>query len=346
MAKGKKNKPDTDARRNDPERAARTRRLVLHLCLAALFAGAGATAFCLARQYVDREVAAAVGPLIVVVKNRPPWMTDLLVRQIASAAQPPVPQQSTGASHAGGTAAHHAGLAALTDAPPASNGYSSFDRQLLIETKKRLDADPWVLHVRQVRRAFSYSPGDTIEIDCDYRVPGALVKWGGYYWLVDRDGYKLPEQYTPRDVPKVVMSEDQRINIRIIEGVRRPPPEVGLKWPGEDLAAGLDMAAALAYRPYTEQILKINVANFGGRINDKDAHLVLVTRYGSEIRWGRPPADRESFEIPAGQKLEYLQRVYQQFGRVDARQPWIDVRFDSMRIPAQSGGGSRSDARQ
>ena len=58
--------------------------------------------------------------------------------------------------------------------------------------------------MKSVRRAYSQKPGDTIEIDCDYRVPLALVHWKEYYWLVDSEGVKLPEQFTQKQLPQVI----------------------------------------------------------------------------------------------------------------------------------------------
>ena len=72
----------------------------------------------------------------------------------------------------------------------------------------------------------------------------------------------------------------------------RPPAEVGRKWIGEDLTAGIEMLQLLAGKPYAEDLLRVDVSNFGGRVDAKEAHLVLYTRDGSEVRWGRPPAAR------------------------------------------------------
>ena len=108
-----------------------------------------------------------------------------------------------------------------------------------------LKANPWIREVKQVRRAYRDQPGDTLEVDCEYRAPVALVKWQDYFWLVDGDGVKLPEVFSAADVPRILKGQDKQVNIRVIEGVSHAPPETGAKWAGEDLHAGLELVKLL-----------------------------------------------------------------------------------------------------
>src|SRR5687768_16772682 len=126
------------------------------------------------KRYVEREVAFPKAPPAVSLKNRPAWMTDFLAAQIAASVRP-------------------AGL------------HSTFDHQMLVDRVAMLKANPWIRNVRQVRRVYGKRPGDTLEIDCDYRAPIALVRWQKDYWLVDVDGVKLPERFAAADVPKIVI---------------------------------------------------------------------------------------------------------------------------------------------
>jgi hypothetical protein len=264
------------------------------------------------KQHVERDIAFSSDPMIVVIKNRPGWMSDNVLQEIAGVARP-------------------------------KGAHSPFDRQLLVDARKALEADPWISHVNEVRRAYTNRPGDTIELDCEFRVPAAWVRWGQYYWLVDRNACKLPEQYSSAKMPGEVVGEDGRINLRIIDGVRTPPPEAGRKWEGADLAAGLEMASVLFNRAYTEEIVKIDVSNYGGREDRDAAQIALMTRYGTKVLWGRSPSDPDAFiEIRPEQKLASLKDVYDQFGRVDMRQPWIDVRFEGVRYPSPAEPASAS----
>jgi hypothetical protein len=255
------------------------------------------------RRYIEQRVDAPVGPLNVVLLNKPAWMSDFLAQQIAATV-------------------------------PSATG-SAFDRDLLVDATRALVANPWVRDVHQVRRAYGQRPGDTLEVDCEFRAPIALVKWGEYYWLVDGDGVKLPEQFTASHVPRIVIGRDGKLNIRIIEGVRQPPAATGEKWAGQDLAAGLGMVKLLFGKPYAEEIVAVNVSNFAGRKDPREAEIVLRTKFGSEVRWGLPLDAKDFFaEVPVAQKLDDLIAVRQQYGRVDAGQPWIDVRYDKITYPS------------
>ena len=324
---GKKSKPTTPApARGSSAKLASSRpthpvvarwstaRLVLrHGLIAVLLGGTLALAFWFARKDVALRLAFPHEPPDVVLLNRPPWMSDDTVAEL---------------------------LRALRPAGPSS----AFDAEVLRQRVAILQASPWVRKVNAVRRVYRDGPGDTIEVDCEFRAPLALVKWQDYYWLVDADGYKLPEQYTAEQAPEMLLDAQRRTQMRIIEGVRQPPVESGQKWPGEDLAAALELARLLHGHRFADEIIKIDVSNVAGRVDPREAQIVLVTRHGSEIRWGRPVNAKDAFvEIPATRKLDALEQVYARYHRVDANQPWLDIRFDQVTYPreAASVDGSR-----
>lgn len=304
MGKAKK-KPERREIEISPQRAALIKKIVVHGVIACLFFGGIGTGFYYVKDYVDREVAVPSEPPTIVIKNRPHWMSDLLVERIAATARP-------------------RGL------------HSAFDREMLAQARRALQNNPWISHVYSVRRAYRKKPGDTLEIDCEYRVPVALVRWGDFYWLVDRNGYRLPELYKSSEVPQIVRVVDGRVDIRIIDGVRKPPPEkAGQKWVGEDLAAGLEMVQLLSDKTYAQQILKIDVANFGSA---REPHIVLVTRFGTQVRWGLTPSEcaKDPFiDVSTATKLDRLQKLYAQFGRVDGgHQSGIQIYGERMSFPA------------
>ena len=165
-------------------------------------------------------------------------------------------------------------------------------------------------------------------------MPVVLVKWGQDYWLVDNDGYLLPEQYTANQLDKITVGRDGRTSLRIIEGVRQPPPESGRKWVGGDLAAGLDLVKLFYGKLFLDEVTGVDVRNFAGRIKRGDPQLVLQTRYGTQICWGRPLNTKDFFvEISPARKLEILRAVVQKQGRIDANQAYLDVRYDNLLIP-------------
>jgi hypothetical protein len=256
-----------------------------------------------ARQYDEREAPAPTGPLRIALVNKPVWMSDFLALQIADT----IPKNSS----------------------------SAFDHDLLVKAVAALKKNPWVSSVNQVRRVYGDQPGDTLEIDCDFRAPVALVKWGQYYWLIDNDGYLLPEQYTSAQLDKITIGRDGRTCLRVIDGVKQPPPDMGHKWVGGDLTAGLDLIKLLYGKLFVDEVTSVDVSNFAGRISRGDPQLVLLTRYGTQVWWGRPLNAKDFFvEVSPARKLEMLRAVVQKEGRIDANQAFLDVRYDNLLIPS------------
>src|SRR5450432_2298353 len=230
MARKKKTKT---VRVKNPEQRAIVRRVLVHSTAAIVVMALLGVGFYFMRKHVERDLAFPDHPPRVVLKERPAWMSDALAIQIINSVKP-------------------------------SGLHSSFDRQLLVDTAAILRNSPWVKEVKQVRRAYGQKPGDTLEIDCEYRAPIALVHWKDFYWLVDGDGVKLPEQFNEKQLPAMTVGANQRMNLRVIEGIAQPPVESGKKWPGDDLAAGLDLVKILYDQNFTEEIVRVDVSNFGG----------------------------------------------------------------------------------
>ena len=304
MAKAKKSKPIPIRKPLDPQRLARIRRVCIHTFAAIMFIALLAAALFFNRRYVEHKIVLAKNPPRVVLKNRPVWMSDFLADQIASVARP-------------------------------AGAHSAFDHQLLIDTVAMLRANPWIREVKHVRRAFNNQPGDTLEVDCEYRAPVALVHWKDYYWLVDGEGVKLPEAFGEKLLPRIMFGQDQRINIRVIEGVQQPPPESGAKWAGQDLRAGIELVKLLYARPYAEEVQRVDVSNFDRRVDRRGAQLVLWTRYNTQVRWGQPVSGNDDFivEVSPAKKLEYMEAIYNEIGRVDGKHQWVDLRFDLPTYP-------------
>ncbi|MFN4243589.1 MAG: hypothetical protein ACK4PI_10175 [Tepidisphaerales bacterium] len=252
------------------------------------------------QRQVEQRYAHTGLPPRVVFREQPAWMNEALATRLLSIAQP---------------------VAAS----------SVFDPAVLRDIHTRLLSDPfsrrWVREVRAVRRVYGFQPGDTIEIDAAFRTPAAVVRRAGAFYLVDGEGVLL-EDIAPEQVTRVLLAPDGRLVLRVIDGVTRPPPEPGQSVPA-DLSAGLALAKLLHDRTFARDIVKVDVSNFNGRQDPTAAHLRLVTRHGTEIRWGRPLGTPHNFgEVDDARKLLYLDRIHAEFGRPDARRPWVDLRFD------------------
>ncbi len=307
----------------DPERSARIRRRVLNLSLALSIIAVAGVGLRSLKRHVETDLTMGGSPPEVVIVNRPPWMSDFLAAQIAAAARP-------------------------------IGAHSAFDHQMLVDSAKLLESDPrikpWIKTVRQLRRAYHKGPGDVIELDCEFRAPVALVQFGEDFWLVDGEGVRLPDRFTVRQIPQIIYGRDSQAgvqpNIRVIQGVRQAPPRLGGQtWAGDDLKAGLDLVRLLYGKPFCDEILTVDVSNFDGRRDAREAQLVLVTKYLTRIQWGRPINAKDYFvEVSTSQKLDYLSRIFGEYHRVDAGKSSVDIRFDTITYPSTETG-AHADSR-
>ena len=300
MAKSKTSRPLAPA---SPKAVTWKRRQLPHVVGAVLVVALLCTAYHYSRGVVEHEYTMApVAPRISLV-NRPAWMSDALAKQIIDLARP-------------------VGL------------HSAFDQHLLEATAQSLQTSPWIAKVSQVRRVYDQRPADTVAVECVYRAPTAMVRWDDYYWLVDSHGYKLPEQYTRDQARKAMIGPDGKLVLRVIEGVMHAPVASGTLWPGDDLAAGLDLIRTITDQPWAQQLPVIDVSNFSGRRDQAAAHLVIWTNSNSSIRWGRAPTASDYFvEVSTQRKLQVLAEIFDQTHRVDGGKTWLDVRFDRVTYP-------------
>ena len=195
------------------------------------------------------------------------------------------------------------------------------DGQSLRKAAQALQSDPWVKHVRQVRRV----AGGQVQVDVVLREPAAVVVTGGGYRIVDGEGVWLPEI--------------DRMGLPVITGVNSPAPRsYGQRWRGSDLDAGLALVAELRPEPYAPQIAAYDVS-------DRDARgrirLVLYTETGA-VRWGLPPGQERSIEPAAAVKRQRLRQVLEQTGTIDAGGRYVSVNGPAVQLQpvlAQPGGG-------
>lgn len=285
-------------------RPSRSGAIVLLVCLLVATSIAG---YLKVRSYVIARLGALPVRPTVMLKNQPVWMSAYLAQSIANSVRPASPS-------------------------------SPFDKQVLVDAYNALAINPWIKHVNEVRRVYGTSPGDRLEIDCVYRTPAALVQVGDQYTLVANDGAVLPEEFSANDLPRVMFTSataGSHTQLRIIQGVTEHPTKVGAVWSGDDLAAGLRMANLLANLPFADDILRIDVSNVAGRQDARSPWIVLVTKANTQIRWGRPPGNDDFTEISPATKLVHLEQIYARYHRVDANEPWLDLRFDHVIYPTQ-----------
>ena len=262
------------------------------------------------RRYADAHGLTPTAPPKVVFVNPPHWMNAQLRERLERVATP-------------------------------ATSRSSLDASVVQDVASVLSAEPWVKQVKQVRRLYGESAGDTLQIECEFRAPVALVQDEGWFWMVDADGVKLPERFLKGELGKVANGQGLLgMQLRVITGVHYPAPQAGEKWKGEDLAAALELAKVFHDKPYMNDVAMIDVSAIdppgiidGRRRNE----VVLITKFNTQIRWGEPMS-RSAFsvDVPVGQKLLTLERLWKEYGRVDAGRPWIEIRYDSVLYPTDA----------
>lgn len=129
------------------------------------------------------------------------------------------------------------------------------------------------------------------------RRPLLMVRRDGRDRVIDDSGVRLDLTYTAGAVDV----------LRVVTGALGPEPAVGARWPGRDLSAAVSLERFLrASNPaWLSQVIEIDVSNADGNRRGKP-RLVLVTRHGHRIGWGRPVGEEAGIEVAAAEKIRRL----------------------------------------
>lgn len=180
-------------------------------------------------------------------------------------------------------------------------------RQALVETG-------WFDSVDQVRR----SQPDLVEITARFVNPYTLIRDGSGYHLIDLEGKLLPKSYGPGD--DLPMMYDSRraatVPMIAISGAHFKRPAVGQRWDGADISAGLKLLQLIDRQDWRHQIIEVDVSQFL-----KDGPIRLRTDLDSVILWGGAPGEEAALELLAAGKIQRLNLLYANHGRIDGNRP-------------------------
>ncbi len=194
----------------------------------------------------------------------------------------------------------------------------------------------WIQRILFVRRVWLRHE-QIIEIAARYRQPLALVRHGGFYYLISTGQTRLPGRYSARDVAPLSWL------IRITgSGAKIPPP--GQRFHSSRINTARQILRLLIHQPFAWQIRTVNVSNLKGRLDPLAPWITLRTIYGSQIRWGRPPGKEGFLEVPARRKIASLLAIYRQYRRIDAGRAYVDIRGDAVLVPRPAAPPAASAA--
>lgn len=187
---------------------------------------------------------------------------------------------------------------------------------LVAEVGRRLESNPWIRRVAEVRRVYP----DRIEARVELRRPIACVRRGPQAAFVDRDGMRLPDLRVGAGLPAGCYE---------VVGVDGAAPRVGTVWNHLGVRAAIDVIESLNdYR--VERVLTvshIDVSNAGGRRDPRRSEIVCWTAAGVPVAWGRPSHTVQFGENAIDLKMKHLALALEAFPGLRNLEG-IDLRFD------------------
>jgi hypothetical protein len=183
---------------------------------------------------------------------------------------------------------------------------------------------------------------DDLDVQVTHQAVQVRARWRKPVAVVD-----IPEDreniYVDADLVVLDYMPMPHLPIVEIKGVdlkRRPRP--GQVFDQQDLAAGVALVTLL-YRmdaqvtpknPLLEQIASIDVRNFNGRRYNREPHLVLRSKDGTQILWGAEIGEwTKHLEATDEQKLAKLYAYYRDYGSLSAGAKYINLRDPQDKIP-------------
>lgn len=218
---------------------------------------------------------------------------------------------------------------AAAGAAPSAWVDPSFQNEVLAAAYDAIDRSPDALAAGQLRAiseslfalgCFEARPsvtrlaGGRVTISGAWRVPAAVVEWGAGEHVISWTGHVLPTNYiagAPR-LPRVVGAA---LGPTVDAG---GAPGVGHHWPGDDLAAAVELLLTLREQPYWRQVRGVEVQGTGRA--GAPLHLIILTESDGRVTWGARVGEAavERGEPSTDRKLWNLAQLFRLFGRIDA----------------------------
>lgn len=210
--------------------------------------------------------------------------------------------------------------ARLLDSARATVGLrpDPMDPAVLTSLRESLNASGWFETTPIVRREGSSG----IVIDGQWRTPAAVVKFasapGASPQLLWLSTNAMP-------MPKV--AEAGQARPRVLENPASGPPtnadgvvNFNAPWPGDDIAAGLELLALVARQPWANQVAGVDASEFTTKQS-----LTLTTIYATRVVWGGTPTKPRYGDASTKEKLRHIATLFGDTKRIDGGHPIVFV---------------------
>jgi hypothetical protein len=208
----------------------------------------------------------------------------------------------------------------LADVSDLPEWVSIMDRGLCAGVARSFQKSPWVDRVVSVRRIYPNRLG----VELSLRQPVAAVGFRRGYYLVDASARRLSGSLRDKPIG--------RQEVPAVSSQTTILPGLGEVWPDEGVKAAAAVARAL--RDSRDALLTrfaaIDVTNVGGARDIHMSDIVLVTKEGTLVQWGRSPLLRNSpGELTAEEKVAKMITFEKKRGPMSGYR-YVDVRFDDV----------------
>lgn len=206
--------------------------------------------------------------------------------------------------------------------PAMDEEHSIFERGLTKKIAEAYSEKSWVAKVHHVKKEFP----NKIKIKFSLRKPFAVVKRGKSFYLLDGECVRLPEKYYywPDGAPEALFIQSNKLS---------KAPAYWEKWDDAGIQAGVKLVKFLRKNEIhiLLNITTIDVSNVNTKLDSAKSDIVLITKKGTQIKWGRSSAlggYKTQGELSDTEKLQNLLSVAKAEGRNLSRMEYVDVRWD------------------
>jgi len=211
-------------------------------------------------------------------------------------------------------------------------GRSIFDRDLARLAYREFQGCPWLADVTSVRKKLP----NVLQVTIAFRKPAGMVWWDGGRYMVDREGYWLPDDLF--GAPQEWADGCQPV---IVDGLLRTGPPRGRPWDGPRLAVGARLCEFFRQRSLLKKLdlATIDVTGVG---RARDPEIVLTTAGGAQVKWGKSTVypfvkglTAPALGVPDDEKLAMLASKLRDYPGLKGIK-YVDLRFHGQIVFAES----------